>query len=936
MKKILLLLCLGIAYTSTAQQITVSPENFNESDEITLTLSGIDVDAQWGTSEVYLWAWFYNVNDDFIGNSPETGSDFGNSPETAKWTNNGDGTYSYTLTPTTFYNASGIEKMGVLAKSQDGSNQTSDLLIQVGKFDLTVTSPSLNQATSVNAGNTIAIEANSSVSTDFELFANGSSVNTQTGVTNYSYTYTVNQNTDFKLIATQTGTTNQTAPTFTVFANATPSEAAVPPGMKNGFNYDPNTPDEATFVLYAPDKEFVHLIGNFNDNDWSIESNYLLNKDSATDRHWITVDLSGNTNSDLLYQYVVEYDINVADPYSTMVLDSFNDQYIEEEVFANIPAYPSTKTTEMVSWVDLDEENYAWLNNDFTPPAKEDLVIYEVLLRDFSDEHSYASLIERLDYLEELGINAIELMPVQEFDGNISWGYNPAFHMALDKYYGTRNAFKSLIDACHARGMAVIVDVVYNHATGQNPYVRMYNTNGQSSGTPTADSPFFNTSATHSYSVFNDFDHSSAATRDYVEQTASYWINEFKIDGFRWDLTKGFTQNCAGSETCTNNYNADRVAILKEYADMQWELDEDFYVIFEHLGNGGSLDEEKEWAAYRADEGKGIMLWNKQTEPYNEATMGYPNANINGVSYQVRGFNSPKTVSYMESHDEERLMYKNIAFGNSDNPNHDVKDLEVALARMEAAGAFFFTVPGPKMIWQFGELGYDVSIFTCEDGTVPTPYGTDNCKLSPKPDGWDYLSDSNRTAIYDTWSKLIALKKNEPIFKTEDFTIDAANTNGLKTIHLSDPTATGDAIQYVTIIGNFGVTTQNIDPSFQETGTWYNVLDNTEYQVDNVNEEISLSPGAFRVYANQSASLATSDLLNDSLKFYPNPTQGFIQFNKTIDQLTIYDLTGKKVFAQNTPIDQNSQVNISSLQTGVYILKITLNGLDNTLKLIIR
>ena len=81
-----------------------------------------------------------------------------------------------------------------------------------------------------------------------------------------------------------------------------------------------------------------------------------------------------------------------------------------------------------------------------------------------------------------------------------------------------------------------------------------------------------------------------------------HWIEEFKIDGFRWDLTKGFTQNCENNEGCTNSYQQDRVDILKSYADYSWSLDDSHYVIFEHLG---SENEEKEWANYRLNEGKG-------------------------------------------------------------------------------------------------------------------------------------------------------------------------------------------------------------------------------------------------------------------------------------------------------------------------------------------
>ena len=266
-------------------------------------------------------------------------------------------------------------------------------------------------------------------------------------------------------------------------------------------------------------------------------------------------------------------------------------------------------------------------------------------------------------------------MPVSEFDGNESWGYNPSFHMALDKYYGTKTAFKQLVDECHKRGIAVILDIVYNHATGQNPYYRMWNTdNGNYGGQASTDSPFFNQTPRHSFNVFNDFNHSQQATKDYVKRTTQYWIEEYKIDGFRWDLTKGFTQNCTASDdSCTSAMQADRVAVLKEYADYQWDVDPDFYVIFEHLGTN---QEETEWVNYRLSEGKGIMMWSNLNPNYSETTMGYHDSNksnFSWISYKNRGWTTPANIAYMESHDEERMMYRNINFGN-ENASYSTKN----------------------------------------------------------------------------------------------------------------------------------------------------------------------------------------------------------------------------------------------------------------------
>ncbi len=838
MKKLLVpFLLLFISFTYAQQQTGVfstTPTTFTENDEITITVSGLDLTA-WSVSEVYLWAWYEDSNG-AQADSPTNGT-WTSSDESQKMTDNGDGTYSYTMTPSTFYGATGITEIGMLVKAKDGTGdkKTQDHTIAVGGYQLVLTSPS-QSTTIVSSGTSYTIAATASANSSFTLTANGSVIDDSvTSATDYSYDYVVNTTTNFELLASDGSETLTEA--FTLAVSPTVTEESVPDGLLDGINFDDTDPTKVTLVLYAPLKEFVHVIGDF--NNWEIDDDYLMKKDPSQDRFWIELtDLT--PGYDHLYQYLVEFDINIADPYSTLILDGYgNDDYIDDTTYPDLPSYP-TGQSDAITVLRTNEPDYAWQITDFAPPAKEDLVVYEILIRDFDALHSFDAVKNRLDYLEELGVNAIELMPVSEFDGNESWGYNPSFHMALDKYYGTKDALKSLIDECHTRGMAVILDVVYNHATGQNPYYRLWNTDdGGTGGVASDDNPFFNATATHSYSVFNDFNHQQQATKDYVNRTVTYWIEEFKIDGMRWDLTKGFTQNCTSSDdSCTNSPQADRVEVLKGYADNQWASDADFYVIFEHLGE---IAEEEQWANYRVDEDKGILLWNKMSDPYNEATMGYNDSSksdFSNVSYSSKGFDQPSAVSYMESHDEERLMYKNLTYGNAEG-DYDVTDSDTALSRMQTAGAFFFTVPGPKMIWQFGELGYDISI----------DY---NDRTGNKPILWEYADDEDRFAIYETWSDLIKLKLEEPIFKTTDFTMDLSASTGLKTIHMTDNSATGDGIKYITVLGNFGLTTQEITPDFQETGTWYDLLEtNAPYEVSSTTATISLAPGEFRVYADQ-------------------------------------------------------------------------------------
>jgi 1,4-alpha-glucan branching enzyme len=910
MKKVVLLIVL-ISKISFGQvqdvAFSLSPSTFDEDNQITITVSEIDLGI-WGVSDVYLWAWSYDTNGENPMNSPTNGT-WTESNEVQKLTNNGDNTYSITITPTSFYNRTGIGSIGMLVKAKDGTGdkKSQDNISQVGSFQLSLTTPT-STTTILNSGETLPISATTSLEANFNLKANGNSIDQQTNLTSYTYSPTVTGNTTFVLEALNNGITKTV--TFQAVVKPTVTEATVPAGMNDGINLNDSDNTKATLVLYAPGKEFIHLIGDF--NDWTINNNYLLKKDSSKDRFWIELtDLTPQTNH--TYQYLIEGVLRIADPYSTIILTESNDQNIDNTTYPDLPEYPSGKTNHAVTLLKTGEAAYNWQVTDFQKPAKTDLVIYELLIRDFDELHSFDAVKARLDYLQDLGINAIEFMPLMEFDGNESWGYNPSFHMALDKYYGNTTAFKQLVDECHARGIAIIVDVAFNHASGQNPYYRMYNTdNGGYGGEASANSPFFNQTATHSYSVFNDFNHSKQATKDYVKRVSQYWIDEYKIDGFRWDLTKGFTQNCTSSDqNCTNQYQQDRVTILKEYADYQWEKDSDFYIIFEHLGTN---NEETEWVNYRLDDGKGIMVWGNHNNNYNQATMGFgSDADFSWISYKNRGWSVPANVSYMESHDEERLMYKNLEFGNS-NGSYNIKNLNTALEREELAGAFYFTIPGPKMIWQFGELGYDKSI-------------DENGRTGNKPILWNYFDVQERKNIYNTWSQLIQLKLKYDIFKTSEFTLNVGNPNGLNTIHLTKTDAT--ELKYVTIIGNFGVTTQNINPSFQQTGNWFSLLeDNTEINVTNVNTPISLAPGEFKVYGSSAATLSNDDTIFNDAKIvaYPNPSDAYFKINTETNHILIFDLNGKKVKEFKGNFKADASFSIQNLESGIYFVKIDTNS----------
>jgi hypothetical protein len=308
------------------------------------------------------------------------------------------------------------------------------------------------------------------------------------------------------------------------------------------------------------------------------------------------------------------------------------------------------------------------------------------------------------------------------------------------------------------------------------------------------------------------------------------------------------------------------------------------------------------------------MVWSKLSDPYNESTMGYHESgksDFSWIDYKNRGWSVPANVSYMESHDEERLMFKNLEYGNSSG-SYNVKDLSTALDRQKAAGAFYFLVPGPRMIWQFGELGYEVSI-------------DDPCRVCNKPIRWEYAQDPDRKALYDLWSKLIKLRLQEPIFHSTEFSVDAREASGLKKVQLTDP-AGGAELKHINVIGNFGVVAQQIDPDFQTTGTWYDLLDdNSSLNVSNPNAPITLQPGEFRIYGSSQVVLPVEDfeLPDQELVIYPNPAARSFRVNRNVTQIEIYDYMGRLVSRSKGEFLPDQEYDVSMLEPSMYILRIS-------------
>ena len=722
---------------------------------------------------------------------------------------------------------------------------------------------------------------------------------------------------------------------FSVMVNPPVTDQSRPANIRDGINY--LNDNSVVFSLLAPYKKFVYLIGDF--NDWRVDSAYYLKRDSIDAGHvywWIQLE-NLTPEQEYAFQYLVDGQIRIADPYTEKILDPWNDQYISSATYPALKPYPDGKTEQAVAIVQTAQPAYQWQAQNYQRPDKDGLVIYELLIRDFVARHDFKTLIDTLGYLQRLGVNAIELMPVNEFEGNESWGYNPDFYFAVDKYYGPAADFKAFVDSCHGRNMAVIMDMVLNHSFGQSPFVRLY-ADGDF-GPPNAQNLWYNPDMNpgkagyqgpHPFGVGYDFNHESPYTRQLVDRINAYWLEEYHVDGFRFDLSKGFTQKYSGDDVSAwGQFDGSRINILERMADQIWSVDPTAYVILEHFSEN---NEETILAGY------GMMLWGNMNYNYNEATMGYTNtSDLTWGYYQSRGWSKNGLVTYMESHDEERLMYKNLQYGNGSG-DYSVKDLSTALERMKLAGAFFFTLPGPKMMWQFGELGYDVSIDF-------------NGRVGNKPAHWEYLQQTERHKLFNTWQALLQLRKNHPAFRSSGATVQLSLSGKAKSIVIKNYDLNA------TIIGNFGVTATTIDPGFTKTGFWYDYFSGDSMLISDTHGQRLLEPGEFHIYTDKPLETPDSGLVPTAIdkkkqilysfqlkQNYPNPFNPSTVISYRLPRraevtVSVFDLQGRLVkILQNgmqTAGRHRLVFNAGNLASGVYIYRLRTEQFSQSRKMLL-
>lgn len=609
-----------------------------------------------------------------------------------------------------------------------------------------------------------------------------------------------------------------------------------------------NADGSVTFCLCAPLKAGVYMVTNR--NDYTVSNEYLMNRqDYEGFRYfWITLPDVDTSETPLLYYYLVDSQYSVCDPYANLVLDPSNDRYIKDEVFPNIPEYPAKLRTIPLAWYQPSViDSFEWTDDDFVAPDHSHLLIYELLVRDFTGTEGKANgngtikaALAKLPYLKQLGINAIELLPINEFNGNNSWGYNPNFYFAPDKAYGTPADYKEFINACHENGIAVILDMVFNQSDWLHPWYQLY---------PVGENPFYNATAPHAYSVLNDWNQGYPPVRKQWQDVVRYWMEEYHIDGYRFDLVKGLGNNDSyanNGDSGTNAFNQSRIDNMRVIQEAMLEINPDAIFINENLAGA---EEENKMAEF------GQQNWANINGAGCQYAMGYNSNSALSRFYAPSDGNRlwGSTVSYLESHDEQRLGYQQKTYG----ANGVKGDLLVEMRRLGSAAAQMILAPGAHMIWQFSELGNDENTKDANGGN----------NTSPKKVLWSYYDVPERRDLYYTYAALAEIRNNNPeLFAREgvEYTQSLSGWNTGRSMTFT----TADKEMYLAVNPRVSNNVTIKLPFRSTSEADYTVLAATpgaEYTINPAEGTVTVAPNSFVVVGSNNVSGVESVIADEAL-----------------------------------------------------------------------
>ena len=674
-------------------------------------------------------------------------------------------------------------------------------------------------------------------------------------------------------------------------------EASLPADVKMGPNW---LNGNMILAVYAPSQPVMQVIVTSLGETGLASDAIVMNLDpDQTDVWWTELDLSFGQYE---YEYLLINGSRLPDPFTRRLSNG------------------KTRVEIGAGGVSTADD-YNWQSNDFIRPSLDTLIIYELHVDDFaaqgSGQGTFDDVIIRLDHLRESGINAIELMPITEFPGGRSWGYNPEIMSSVEGTYGTPENFKQLVDEAHSRNMAVILDLVWNHATSSTPLWKIQPNNVLN--------PYFknsndlNPNETEGTWGMLDFDHFNEKTIEYINEVHRIWLEEYRVDGFRFDATRYVGWDL----------NQPQFGLLA-WADAIDELDSNVYQIAEHLPSDPWLVNNTKltssWHDSFHDRLIDHIFSSIGTMTAMQQIIGLYEYSNSGTPYA----DLTQAVKYMVSHDEQSLIQEMVEF--------DGVSLSQAREIDKFYASLLFTAQGIPMIWQGQEFGFQ-SGWLDNNGNG----NWDEEKLGYRPVDWSLLNTEEGQSHLDHYSRLARFRKMNPAFSKGEFYDLWRYSNERVIVYGYKDESEGNSDDQVVVIANFSSSDQTVyDVPFLSGGNWYNVTEpgNNLYTADGNYGECSVPSYSAVIYSKNQYELGmeTPSFIPEkfqTLSAYPNPfnpsitiqieLKNPIQTNMNVE-VNIYDINGRFI---QTLLENSIESGVhriewrpQNISSGIYIVSL--------------
>jgi 1,4-alpha-glucan branching enzyme len=459
---------------------------------------------------------------------------------------------------------------------------------------------------------------------------------------------------------------------------------------------------------------------------------------------------------------------------------------------------------------------FQWTDGAYRTPELGDLVVYELQIEEFDD--TFDGVIDRLDYLDSLGVNCLELMPVTSVKVDFDWGYGPVYHFSPSERFGGSDALKRLVDAAHARGIAIILDVVYQHVDPAFAYYGVYNNIANTVGPPHPASPMV--SGSGNYGPECDFN--QTFTKDYFVAADQMWLDEYHVDGFRYDevtdiypaspagyadhATRIYTHSLGiprfqagvGSFSriiqCAETLGISRQVMNQTYTNAAWT--DDLLNKVESMISNNFVDDD---FAHILD----------------PLFYGYP-----GSQTVVDSANNPvqrpvAPFQYLESHDHSQLIVfagVNQDGGPLPEGNRDL------FYKLQPYAIALYTCQGIPMLWQGQELA--------DNYNLP---GNGMARVHLRRDThWEFFYDQDGQPLIRVYRRMGQLRRSSRALRgTQSYYYYQQSHQGTEIIayHRYAPASGADPEDWAMALLNFANTTGQITVPFPKAGTWTEMLD---------------------------------------------------------------------------------------------------------------